>query len=186
MEKIILCLLIGLFNISRAQQPREKEVEFLIKTSLFAEAGGTKNYVANQAAFENFLKLDFRIDTIEQVGFEDFVFLSVDPVYKNPQNVSLEEGPILLDNCDRFVVGIHRKGRTIYKLKGFRNSDFPNFISALKNLNYPNVSSYKKFKSHYSVQGLDLGCLYKAFKNYSSDKGKYPCLKNCSDAYFSH
>jgi hypothetical protein len=175
---IIVCLLLE-SNVIMAQKNKRDELDFLIKLTLFQNAGGTKNYSANYILLGDFLKLHFKMDTLSSTGFDDFLFIRIDPEFENPQNIDFKDGPILICNCKEFVVAIN--GRTVYKLKGFNENDFPAFLSTLKYFKYPNVSSIGKSTQNYSVTGLDLICLYRATMSHSIDKSKYPCLKTCAE-----
>lgn len=180
----IVIILISKYSVLLSQSNRQQEIDFLIKVVLYQEAGGTLNYTSDYYLLGDFLKLNFNIDTLEEEGLSDFLFLEINPRYENPHNINFSDGPFLLDNCTELIVAVHKRGRSIYKLKGFRNNDFQNFIRALKFLNYPYVNSKKQFVKNYFVEKLDLKCLYKVFSTYSIEKGKYKCLNNCSDGVF--
>jgi hypothetical protein len=128
---------------------------------------------------KEFCKLDFKIDTLKASNFDDFIFLSISPSFKNPEKVALDNFPLFPGNCQEYIVAFYRDTDRVYKLKGFKINDFPSFIFLLKSLNYSKLGSYNKFIKYYTIDNLDLGCLYKAFKGYNLDKKKYLCLSDC-------
>jgi len=178
---MILIIVLFLYQDFIYAQTRKEEVDFLVKLTLFQEASGTKGYISNYKALGDFLKLEYKMDTLKSEGFDDFIFISVNPIFSNPKNISFEDGPFLIDNCKEFIIALNIRGRTIYKMKGFIHNDFSSFFTTLKYFNYPNLNSSKHFIKNYSVERLDLGCLYNAYANYSIDKNKYPCLLTCSE-----
>jgi hypothetical protein len=175
---IILCLLLE-SSVIMAQKNKRDELDFLIKLTLFQNASGTKNYSPNYILLCDFLKLNFKMDTLESKGFDDFLFIRISSEFENPQNIDFKDGPILIANCKEFIVAIN--GRTVYRLKGFNENDFPVFLSTLKYFKYSNLSSMGRSTKYYSVTNLDLVCLYRAAMSFSIDKFKYPCLSTCAE-----
>lgn len=163
-----------------AQGLTKSEVSFLMKLTLFQSSYGNQKYVASQQNLQKFLKLEFQMDTLGATGFDDYIFVSINPRYQNPDSLEFDDGPFLLTDCDRYVVALHKRDRSLFRLKGFIQNDFPLFIGALKSLGYKNCNSVRHFVSNYSVASLDLRCLFNAFNNLSVDSHKYPCLSNCS------
>lgn len=166
-------------------QTLNRETDILVKLSLFQETIMPEKYVSEQESLNNFLRLGFKIDTLQSTDFTNITFLRIDPNFRNPENIPIPELPLLIGNCDAFTVALN--GRTIYRLKGFRVNDFPSFLDKLKSLNYSNVNSYRGFVKNYEVHGLDLGCLYKAFKRpININKTKHKCLLSCSELVTTH
>ena len=166
-------------------QTPNRETDFLVKLSLFQETIRPEKYVSEQESLNNFLRLGFKIDTLQSTDFADFTFLRIDPNFRNPENIPIPELPLLIGNCDAFIVAFN--GRTIYRLKGFRVNDFPYFLGKLKSLNYYKISSYWGFVNNYEVNGLDLRCLYKAFKRpININKIKHKCLLSCAELISTH
>ena len=180
----LLLLFFGNFllpNLSYSQEISQEEVSFIIKLTLFQESSGTKHYVANSKTLSDFMSLEFSIDTLEQKGFTDYIFFSINPKFKNPDNVTFEEGPFLVDNCEQYVVAMHTRGRTVYRLQGFAHNDFPSLLFSLKEGGYDDIGSLRKFVRNYYIDGIDLECLFRGFKSFNFDKNTYPCLLDCGD-----
>jgi hypothetical protein len=179
---IALLILLGILSSPELHaQTFRSDLPLLVKLVLFQESSGTRMYQMNEDALDTFLQLEFQADTLEQSGFDDFIFLGINPVYKNPNRVSLEEGPFLPSNCGIYVVAIHRNGKVVYRLKGFANNDFSAFRKSLAVLGYEKVNSPKEFSRNYSVSGVDLKCLYSSSSKYTTDVKSFPCLRDCGD-----
>ena len=133
----------------------------------------------------NFLKVRLKIDTLKQEGFEHFDFYAVSPII-DANGVDNTKLPLVRSNCDEYILAISRGSREVYRLKGFFSNDFPSFLRALKVLKYENINSKKKLEYWYSVERLDLGCLFDAYKSNSFDVTKYPCLHYCSEFVITH
>lgn len=112
-------------------------------------------------------------------NLDDFMFLSISPNFKNPEKISLDNFPLFTGNCKEYVIAFYKSSDKLYKLKGFRINDFSSFIQLLKKLNYPRLNSYRRFINYYQIDNVELGCLYKAFKNYRSNNKKNSCLSDC-------
>jgi len=65
------------------------EMQFLIKLTLYQESSGTKYYKSNEESLIKFMRLEFDIDTLEASGFDDFIFFTINPIYKNPDMFTL-------------------------------------------------------------------------------------------------
>ncbi len=186
MKKILFLIYAVFFlNIlSYAQNLTREEIQLLIKFPMFQESSGTKHYRATEESFGNFMKLHFKIDTIQAFDFLDFIFLKIDPKFTNPENINIEEGPFFL--CDEYIVALHIRGKYTYKLKGFAKNDFIFLLNALKDLNYSNLNSRKQFVRNYSAEGLDFNCLYKSLGKSIIDSDKHPCLRFCVEMIYTH
>jgi hypothetical protein len=171
-------------TLSYAQNLTQEEIQFIIKITMFQESSGTKYYRATEESFGNFMKLHFKIDTIQAFDFFDFIFLKIDPKFANPENISIEEGPFFL--CDEYIVALPINWKYTFRLKGFAENDFISFLNALRDLNYSNLNSRKQFVRNYSVEGLDLNCLYKSLGKFIIDRDKHPCLRNCFEMIYTH
>jgi hypothetical protein len=132
------------------------------------------------------MQFEFTVDTLEQKGFDDFIFVSIVPKNKKSDEETFSEGPFLVTNCRGYIVAVHRGGRSIYRLGGFAKNDFASFVQSLKLNGYKNVNSRGSFIRHYEVDGIDLGCLFSATKSLSIDKTKYPCLIRCGELVLAH
>ena len=166
-------------------QSKHAEISFVIKLLLFQESP-TSGIEMNKELLADFLQMDVDWDTLKSENFDDYIFLSVSPTLKNPNNLSVEHFPIVPDNCKEYVVALSKDIGAFYRLKGFKINDFPSFIADLRDDQYFKLESYKSFKKHFHVDNLDLGCLYKAFKDYGRDTEKYPCLSRCRDLMSTH
>lgn len=178
----VLCIVL-ISEVSCAQRLNKEDLLFLIKLTLFEESVGSKDYVANHKSLKTFLQLAFQVDTLETIGFFDYTFLRIGPEYESPGHIFINDGPFLLDNCDGYVVAVYRRAvsnRSIFKIKGFTQNDFPFLLKNMERLGYESLSSRKQFVNGYFVESLDLKCLYAAAKRFSLDYNKYPCLKDCS------
>jgi hypothetical protein len=135
---------------------------------------------------DDFLELEFKMDTLNTVGFENFIFLSINPNPENPRNISLERIQVIPNSCKEFIVAIDKKSKSLYRLKGFVYNDFLVFMDFLKALGYLFLSSSRKFIKNYQVSQLDLEYLYSAFKPNRLRMSRYSCLRNCSQIYTTH
>lgn len=184
---IILVIIIVFFKSEFVYcQISNDEISFLVKLTLYQEASGTKHYKSNEESLDKFMQLQFEVDTLEEEGFDDFIFLTINPIYQNPYNISIEEGPFLASNCKEYILAVHKGGRILYRLKGFAKNDFSSFLQTLQNSGYKKINSHRSFAKTYSVKGLDLGCLFLAYRNYEFDSDKHPCLKHCGEMIYTH
>jgi hypothetical protein len=167
------------FQNSSFAQIMKAELNLLVKLSIFQESTGTRGYVVTSDYLQDFLQLEFKIDTLTYSGFEGFVFVSVLPDPIDTKNIDVEKLQIIPNNCQEYILAIDKSVKKVYRLKGFFINDFPSFLMTLTKRHYSDVNSYKAFVENYSIEKLDLGCLYQAFKSYSIDRVKYPCLRAC-------
>lgn len=184
-QQFLIIALVSFPQFSFGQLLKE-EVRTLVKLAMFNEALWPHGYVANQETLNDFLLLEFKIDTLQAKGLEEFIFLSISPVFQNPTSISLDRIPIVPENCREYILVITRRGKSVFKLKGFHINEFPYFLMLLKELKYPHLNSHKQFVNNYFVEKLDLSCLYKASKASRLTKDKFGCLSTCSELTTTH
>lgn len=173
-------LLFALFSVFNGNaQLNNEAIDLLIKLTLFKESLGNGEKV-DTALLNNFLKVRLKIDTLKQEGFEHFDFFAISPEI-DAKGIAWKDLPLVKSNCKEYILAISKGTRVVYRLKGFSSNDFPSFIRALEDLNYENIKNKKKFKYWYSVDRLDLECLFEAYKANSFDIKRYPCLHYCSE-----
>lgn len=179
---IALCVI----PISLQGQIKKEELPLLVNLSIFQEVLWPSGYELNQQNLNNFLDLNFKIDTLNSRGIQGFLFLSISPVFGNPKNIPLDSIPIVPENCEEYIIAINKKTKKVFKLKGFRMNEFSYFLDLLNELNYSHLSSSKNFYRYYYVENIDLECLYKASRNRKKYASKFPCLSSCSELVTTH
>jgi len=192
-----------------AQQ--KTDASFLFKMWFFIEKGNVdtssikiswikKDLAAKNSSYFRFFdeNLKLNLDTLKSDGFEDnFIFLSLDMRKKSIEhfdsaNKTLGQETkselawylLISSNCNRYVIGINRSSGVSYRLSGFDENDFLNFLDDVKRVYH--YWSRKKLTNHmffrdFTVDELDFRCLHKALRSkYPYDSDKYPCVRKCS------
>lgn len=182
MKYILFLLGICVCNV-KAQQVGSTEV--LIKLAMFQEAIHAKHdyYVSS---FEEFNKVHLKVDLLKNTGFEEFSFYFVYPDFDIPESVDRNKVPTLNSNCKGYVLAIQNKTHDVYRLSGFYLNDFRALIASLKRTSYKFLNSRKDFSKYYSVEKLDLDCLYMSFENKGFNVLNYPCLHYCAEMLSTH
>jgi hypothetical protein len=161
------------------------EVSFLLNLLLFQEST-THGIEMNKELFDQFNSLQVSWDTLQAENFDDFIFLSVSPSLKNPRNISMDNFSLTPNNCKEYVVCFSKDVGQMFRLKGFKNNDFPSFMLHLKKKGYVHLKSRSTFVKHYAVERLDLGCLFEAFKALDANTDRFRCIQTCSDNVTTH
>lgn len=170
---------------SFCQSTLPNKYDLSIKLVLFQEATGTKNYVRNDAALPEFVKFDVAMDTLDQSGFSDFVFIRL-TLSAIPKDVLEKTGLFLVTNCDGYIVAIDRDGFDVFRLRGFRHNDFSSFYKSMTLKQYDRINNKTSFNRNYSVEGLDLKCLFSMANDIRSAKKTHPCLNTCGELITTH
>ena len=96
-----------------------------------------------------------------------------------------------LHNKLSYVLAVNGETGLCYRLKGFENNDFLNFLKDFNELILScTFSAHRKYSrkqifNKYKIENLDFSCLYKGLiKGHNNDTNKsFPCLVKCSDAF---
>ena len=141
--------------------------------------------------------IDIKLDTLKSKRFDelgyDFYLLSLNNL-KILKNLNDEEEDYLLlstGKFDTFIIGINSKTGKSYRLSGFNGNDFFSLLADITEdpNSYPIFNqkiSHKYFLNNFEVEKLNFKCLYEALRSKKIDRGKYPCLKRCSDPIVTH
>lgn len=170
-------------NILNAQID-DNSRDMLLKLTLFSESLDAEESI-DSTFLNNFMKIKLETNILKQSGFKHFEFYSIKPIVdiKNAKSSML---PIIMANCNEYIVAINKGSFKVYRLKGFYANDFSSFLRTLKDMNYKNLNRRSKIEFWYSVENLDIGCLYEAYKSNSFDFKEYPCLHYCSEFVTTH
>ena len=168
--RIILSLLVIIvtYNFS-CSQSISKGDSLLIKLVLLSEGLQAEGIDINKAMLQ-LSKIQLSYEIIDSHGFDNLIFLAVVPTF-SPSH----ELPILGSNCSHFIIGIHRNGGLVYKIKGFAFNEPEVLFVDWKREIIPR----RKFLKEHWIQEIDLECMYDAWKKNSFDSQKYPCLEYC-------
>lgn len=141
--------------------------------------------------------IDIKINKMDVKGFKkNYSFYSLEHFDKNNKYVQniFYKRPLSHFEKDIFFIGQNNQGARqyiivinndngrSYRLAGFNNSDFLNFLNDFKtdyNRNTTNKRmTVKSFLKNYRLDSIDFECLYKGLIE-GGDIKKYPCLKSC-------
>jgi hypothetical protein len=145
-------------------------------------------------AFNEVVSLD--IESIKSKGFNnDYSFYSLE-VFKSLKGLTKSVSHIRevndiesdlfhighgSDTNDQFIIAINNATGRSYRIIGFLNSDFLNFMYDFQENSKDELNiniSIHSFLKEYSIDGVDFSCLYKGLRD-KRDYLKYPCIKSC-------
>lgn len=154
----------------------------------------------NDSLYETFKSvIDIKIRKLTSKGFSnDYSFYTLEHFdknnnyvqnifYKRPLNDFEKDVFFIGQNnqgARQYVIAINNKNGRSYRLVGFNNSDFLNFLRDFKK-DYKQDNLHKKmttkiFLKNFKLEGVDFKCLYNGIIK-DGDTIKYPCLKSCYD-----
>ena len=181
MKRLILVILLLAGRLSSAQLSN-KDNEILynnIRLVLAEHAFRTAESAVDKSDiisyFNNYVP---KISPLKSEGFDSIFFFKVNVSRFVDTNNRLEVGAGVIrygtyfDNVNyEFVVAYHPSRHALYRLKGFAINDYP-YLRLFKN----------QFEQQF-VEGIDLRCLEKAFKN-GGDK-RLKCLEIAPSGWLS-
>lgn len=167
-----LLFFVFIFSANTFTQSCFEQIDAEIRLVLTIEATNTKGVTLGQA-YEYISRVNFHVDTLETIGFQEYWFLNVRLVRRPKEGTT--NIPILGSNCDGYIVALRKNGGLIHRINGFRQND----LSAIFSNSNGNPIRKRKFLRTHRIKGLDLVCLYNAWKANSNDTDKYPCLQSC-------
>jgi len=124
---------------------------------------------------------------LQSKGFSDVYFILIENRASHYDSIFIEKHKedfkknLRFHACD-YILAYNCRTGLYYKLKGFRNNDFEDFINdMIKMGNIFNFTIKNKdiFMYSYSVEDLDLACLWEYFFGKRKKNKEYDCIISC-------
>ena len=176
-KKALITLLISIsINFILCAQIDTTLIKTITKLQLLREVPLWNGHKLDKNIVIKLVSAPIKIKVIQSTGFENFIFTFVQTEDLNLQSDSI----VFFTNCKGYILAIDTLNIESYRISGFFENDMLKLLMHLKRTS--NHSGFaNKFSKYYSVEGLDLKCLYRAAKKNSRDTKKYPCLKYCGE-----
>jgi hypothetical protein len=176
-KKLLIILFVLGVNTSIYSQIDTTLFNTITKLKLLTEVPAENGHILDKNIVDKILCTSIPVSFLQSSGFVHFIFISIQPKDLNMKSDSI----VFFTNCKSYILAIDTLSFESYRISGFKENDILNLLMQLNRESYHHLGNAKTFSKYYSIEGVDLNCLYQATKRNSRDTTKYPCLKYCRE-----
>jgi hypothetical protein len=178
--KILFILLVVGFNTSLYSQIDTTLIYTISKLQLLTDVAAWNRNKYDKNFVNKVISAPIPVRFLRSSGFAHFLFTFI-PI--NELDIKADS-IIFFTNCKGYILAVDTLKVESYKIYGFYENDMLKLLMHLKRGAYPHLGNARVFSKYYSIEGVDLYCLYRATKRNNRDTKKYPCLKYCGEPIY--